>query len=114
MLAEREKTEIITDLPPPLRDRAEKLPVAFERWPTPAMQADGVEPDTLGLFTGPEWVDAETGPLPPQIILYLENIWEAAETDEQRFRDEIATTFLHELGHFLGLDEDDLAERGLD
>jgi predicted Zn-dependent protease with MMP-like domain len=29
-------------------------------------------------------------------------------------RGEIRTTFLHEVGHFLGLDEDDLIERGLD
>jgi predicted Zn-dependent protease with MMP-like domain len=78
------------------------------------MQADGIEPDTLGLFTGPEWAEAGDVPLPPQIILYLENLREMAETDVQRFRDEIRTTFLHELGHFLGLDEGDLTDRGLE
>jgi predicted Zn-dependent protease with MMP-like domain len=52
--------------------------------------------------------------MPPQIILFLENIWDVAETDEKLFRDEVRTTFLHELGHYLGLDEDDLTERGLE
>jgi predicted Zn-dependent protease with MMP-like domain len=34
--------------------------------------------------------------------------------DEGYFRDEVRTTFLHELGHYLGLDEDELAVRGLE
>ena len=50
-------------------------------------------------------------PLPPQIILFVENVWDFAEGDGNVFRDEIRTTFLHELGHYLGLDEDDLIDR---
>ena len=53
-------------------------------------------------------------PLPPQIILFLENIWGVAEANEKLFREEVRTTFLHELGHYLGLDEDELTERGLE
>ena len=37
-----------------------------------------------------------------------------AEEDEEFFCDEVHTTYLHELGHYLGLDEDELTERGLD
>ena len=33
---------------------------------------------------------------------------------EKIFRGEVHTTFLHELGHYLGLDEDGLIERGLE
>ena len=110
--AEVEKT--LAALPKPLRERAEKLPVTFERQPNMEMQADGIEADTLGLFTGPEFSDEENVPMPPQIILFLENIWDVAETDEKFFRDEVRTTFLHELGHYLGLDEDELTERGLE
>jgi predicted Zn-dependent protease with MMP-like domain len=101
-------------LPKPLRARAEKLPVTFERQPNADLQADGIEADTLGLFTGPEFADEGNASLPPQIILFLENIWDFAEGDEEIFRDEVHTTFLHELGHYLGLDEDDLTERGLE
>jgi predicted Zn-dependent protease with MMP-like domain len=110
-LSEIEKTLAV--LPNPLRARAEKLAVTFEQQPNADLQADGIEADTLGLFTGPEFADEENVPLPPQIILFLENIWDVAETDEKLFREEVRTTFLHELGHYLGLDEDELTERGL-
>jgi predicted Zn-dependent protease with MMP-like domain len=110
--AEVEKT--LTALPKPLRGRVEKLPVTFERQPNKDLQADGIEAETLGLFTGPEFADEENVPMPPQIILFLENIWELAETDEKLFREEVRTTFLHEMGHYLGLDEDELTERGLE
>jgi predicted Zn-dependent protease with MMP-like domain len=101
-------------LPGPLRERAEKLPVIFERQPGVGLQADGIEPDTLGLFAGAQFVEEQDLPIPPQIILFLENIWDVAETNEKHFREEVRTTFLHELGHYLGLDEAELTERGLE
>jgi len=111
-LAEVEATLAV--LPKPLRERAEKLPVTFECQPNAGLQTDGIEVDTLGLFTGPEFADEGNVPMPPQIILFLENIWDFAEGDEETFRDEVHTTFLHELGHYLGLDEDELTKRGLE
>jgi predicted Zn-dependent protease with MMP-like domain len=113
-LAEVEAT--LAALPEPLRRRAEALPVTFERQPNPDLQADGIEPDTLGLFSGPEFADEESSisPLPPQIVLFLENLWNFAEGDRDVFRAEVHTTYLHELGHYLGLDEDGLMERGLE
>lgn len=102
------------ELPPELRERARQLPVTFERVPNAGLIADGVEPDTLGLFVGPEFADEVHVPMPPQIILFLQNLWEFAEADEDFFCDEVATTLLHELGHYLGLDEDDLFDRGLE
>jgi len=113
-MALSEVEETLTALPEPLRERAEKLPVIFERQPNGELQADGIEADTLGLFTGAEFVEENDVPLPPQIILYLQNIWGVAETNEKHFREEVRTTFLHELGHYLGLDENDLIERGLE
>ena len=66
------KVEVtLAALPEPLQERAGKLPVTFERRPNAGLQADGIEPDTLGLFTGAEFVDEENVPLPPQIILFL-------------------------------------------
>lgn len=102
------------NLPKPLRERAKELAVTFERQPNAELQADGIEADTLGLFTGPEFSDERNVPMPPQIILFLENLWDFADGDEKIFREETRTTFLHELGHYLGLDEDGLMERGLD
>ena len=101
-------------LPPPLRERAGLVPVTLERVPNAGLRADGIEPDTLGLFVGPDFVMEESVPMPPQIILFLDNLWEQAERDEARFLAEVRTTYLHELGHYLGLDEDQLTERGLE
>jgi predicted Zn-dependent protease with MMP-like domain len=115
-LALEEVETTLAALPGPLRERAEALPVTFERRPNAAHRRDGIEADTLGLFVGPEFAYEETAslPLPPQIILFLENIWDLAEADEESFCEEVHTTYLHELGHYLGLDEDDLFDRGLE
>ena len=115
-LALEEVKATLAALPAPLRERAQPLPVTFERRPNAAHRRDGIEPDTLGLFVGSEFAYEETStlPLPPQIILFLENIWDQAEADDALFRDEVRTTYLHELGHYLGLDEDDLFQRGLE
>jgi predicted Zn-dependent protease with MMP-like domain len=113
-VASGEVEATLAALPKPLRERAEKLPVTFERQPNADLQADGIEQDTLGLFTGPEFADEGDVPLPPQIILFLENLRDFAEGDEAIFREEVRTTFLHELGHYLGLDEDEIAGRGLE
>jgi predicted Zn-dependent protease with MMP-like domain len=116
VLALEEVEATLAELPAPLRERAQALPVTFERRPSAAHCRDGLEPDTLGLFVGPEFAHEETTalPLPPQIILFLENLWDFCEADEEIFREEVRTTLMHELGHYLGLDEDDLFDRGLD
>ena len=115
-LAAEEVEATLAELPAPLRERARPLPVTFQRRPNADQVRDGIELDTLGLFVGPEFAYEESCavPLPPQIILFLENLWEQAEADEEFFCEEVHTTYLHELGHYLGLDEDDLFERGLE
>ena len=60
VMASGEVEATLAALPKPLRARAEKLPVTFERQPNADLQADGIEPDTLGLFTGPEFADEGT------------------------------------------------------
>lgn len=114
-IAEEEVDSVLNALPEPLRVRARKLPVTFERRPGRGLQKDGIEPDTLGLFVGPAFADeaSTSWPMPPQIILFLENLWDCADFDEAIYREEVRDTFLHELGHYLGLDEDGLLERGL-
>jgi predicted Zn-dependent protease with MMP-like domain len=115
-LAEEEVREILRSLPPELRERAVKLPLCFELVPNEKWVEDGIEPDTLGLFVGEAFPDGVFGGvnLPAQIILFLENLWEMAEGEEETFRLEVRRTYLHELGHYLGLDEFGLEERGLE
>lgn len=113
-LALDEVEAILQALPEPLKERARAVSVTLERVPNAGLQEDGIAPDTLGLFVGPDFANQGSVPMPPQIILFLDNIWAQAEADEEGFLDEVHTTYLHELGHYLGLDEDDLMERGLE
>ncbi len=105
-----------TRLPDEIRALAERLPVSLEAFPEgPMLEDENVEPDILGLFVGPphgQEATAEPGP-PPQILLFLENLWDEADGDPARYRDEVRITYLHELGHYLGWDEDEVARRGL-
>jgi predicted Zn-dependent protease with MMP-like domain len=112
-LARAEVTQMLAELPDDLRPRAEALPVSYERVPTPAIIDDCIEADTLGLFVGGDFTHEADVPIPAQIILYLENIWDMVEGNEEEFCEEIRITFIHELGHYLGLDEDELDQRGL-
>lgn len=114
-LAQEEVQATLDALPPELRERALPLPVIYERVPSAELVADAIEADTLGLFVGEAFPDGEGGPspLPPQIILFLENLWDFAEGDEEAYLDEVHVTYIHELGHYLGLNEEELEERGL-
>lgn len=114
-LAQKEVSATLAELPDELRARAEPLPVVYERVPGPEMIDEVVQPDTLGLFVGEAFPDGEGGPspLPPQIFLFLENLWEFAGGDEEIYLDEVHVTYIHELGHYLGLNEEELDERGL-
>ena len=75
----------------------------------------GLTGDLLGLFEGPTRLEADTTSCdsPPRIILYMRNLWAWSKQDRKVFAREVRLTYLHELGHFLGLEEDDLARRNL-
>ncbi len=114
-IAEEETRATVRGLPAGLRERAESLPLVFEPWISEALVDTGLDPDSLGLFVGDAHNISESlEPMPPQIFLFLESIWEFAEGDEAAFREEVRVTLLHEIGHFLGFDEDDLEFRGLE
>jgi predicted Zn-dependent protease with MMP-like domain len=104
------------ELPPEVREAAHAVSVHFEPAPAADVLADGFEPDLLGLFSGnPVGTEISSDdPAPPRIFLYTANLWDFAEQDVAAFRDEVRLTYLHELGHFLGWDEDQVADRGLE
>ena len=114
--AEKVVSAVRQRLPADLRAAAAEVPVCYEACPNETLQAEGLEADILGLFVGHEHLGelSEGAPLPPQILLFLENLWDAAEGDEATYRDEVRLTYLHELGHYLGWDEDEVAHRGLE
>lgn len=115
-IAKDEVQQTLAALPPRLRQTAQQVPVSFESKPSPDMETDGIDPDTLGLFLGEAFPDEDNAlsPVPPRVLLFLDNLWDLAEEDPDFYRREIRTTLLHELGHYLGLDETDLESRGLD
>ncbi len=116
-IASREVEALKRRLPREIGAHALELPVVWMARPTRSMvREDGLEPDLLGLFVGPNCAEGVEGgdPLPPEIILFLENLWEFADADEAVFREEVRVTFLHELGHYLGLEEGELEQRGLE
>ena len=115
-LAEAEMKALFDALPAPLRVRAQALPVTFLSRPSRRLVRSGVEPDTMGLFEGDAiGVPDEDGSIwPVRVLLFLDNIWDEAEGREKEFRREVRLTLLHELGHYLGLEEDDLVERDLE
>lgn len=73
--------------------------------------------EILGFFSGNSLMDRSMGvpwnSVPATIVLFRRNL-ERIAWDRDQLIEELRTTVLHEVGHFLGLDEDDLAARGLD
>ena len=114
--AQEEVDSVIAALPRKVRDRLSALPVTFDPKPNADMVASGIDPDrTLGLFTGVPYsrAIAVSQHLPPQIILFLENISAYVGNNPPKFRAQVRRTLLHEIGHYLGLDEDEVDMRGL-
>ena len=108
-IARAEVDAAIWELPSDVRAILERVPVFLERRPVADDMAGGIEGDTLGIFEE----GAAASPT-PRIRLWLENLWEISNGDLSIFRAEVRTTLLHEIGHVLGWDEQDLEERGLD
>lgn len=116
LIAREEVKLVISALPPPVRSHAVKLPVLYEMKPRPSEIKSGIEPDTLGLFSGDSMADSHhfSSVAPTEIIIFMKNIWDYIKHDTPAFREEVRRTYLHELGHYLGLDERDLVDRDLD
>lgn len=102
-------------LPARLRALAENLPVVYHDWPSEEILGEEFEADILGMFAGsPHGLDTgDNNALPAHIMLFVENIWDFAGGDPGIYRDEVKLTYLHELGHYFGWDEDELEARGL-
>lgn len=115
-LADDEARAVFAALPPDLRACLEDLAITLDPRPTPDEEMqEGDDEALLGLFVGPSYAEAgdTPDPIPSAIRLFVDNLRDEAGDDPARFRQEVRTTLLHELGHYLGLDEDELERRGL-
>jgi len=114
--ADAELSRVRAALPEEIAEAAAAVTVVAQLLPEiELLEPDETERDLLGLFVGENRDEAGgDNPVPPQIYLFLENIWDEAGGDPRIFRREVRKTYLHELGHYLGLDEDDLRLRGME
>lgn len=112
--ADEEIRALVNALPRELRAKIRSIPIQCLPRPTREQVRCGVESDLLGLFEGPAFAEEANDPVPPTVFLFLENISDEAGHDPEIFREEVRRTLLHEVGHYLGLDEDDLFDRDVD
>ncbi len=106
----------LAELPERAQKLLENVPVMIEPFPSEEVVADGFDPRGLGLFAGVPFPEQSALSGPPHleaVFLYQRNIERVARSTAE-VEAEIRTTLLHETGHFFGLDEEDLAELGLD
>jgi predicted Zn-dependent protease with MMP-like domain len=102
--AQRVLDQTRAELPREIQVEADRLPVLLEK----ECEED---PDLLGTYG--HFTLNEIGEANGPIILYLFAIEDFCAEEESTFADEVRLTYLHELGHHLGWDEDDLEARGL-
>ena len=108
----------VAELPAPIRKKLEEMPVMVQTLPTLEMLTDEdppLTPDLLGLFVGRHIFahsSQETPGAPGAIFLFRRNLLRACADREELSR-EVRITVQHEVGHLMGLDEDELDDWGL-
>jgi predicted Zn-dependent protease with MMP-like domain len=115
-IVHEEAERVLERLPAHIKNRLGPVAILVEPRPSADLVRDGFDPRLLGFFDGAtseELSGTDAPPLPTRILLFSENL-AAAFLDEESLRAEVEITVLHELGHFFGLDEDDMVRLGLD
>ena len=108
----------VRELPEAVRKELDEIPVMIESLPRREILQDGdddpLAPDLLGLFVGRHLLERshQDTPAPGAIFLFRRNLLRACH-DPEELAKEIRVTVQHEVGHLLGLDEDDLDRWGL-
>ena len=102
-------------VPSEFREYLHNVPIVLENRPHPDIVREGFDPRALGLFEGLEHSRIEGGDhlAPTRIVLFHGNLL-ANFPDREQLANEVEITLLHELGHFFGLDEDDVERLGLE
>jgi predicted Zn-dependent protease with MMP-like domain/Flp pilus assembly protein TadD len=112
--------EALGRLPEGIRRYLSNVAITVEDLPSEEelLSADPpLSPSILGIFRGAPLPEKQSpdpwSRFPSSITLYQRNL-EAFARDEEELVAEIGVTLVHEVGHFLGLDEEELWKRGLD
>jgi len=111
--------EAVASLPPPVREALENVDIVVRRRPSAwERRQAGVRPGEplLGLYLGvplPQRGADYNLVLPDRIVIYQEPHQRLADSEEELVQ-QLRTTILHEVGHYLGMDEERLSELGLE
>ncbi|MCA9651243.1 MAG: metallopeptidase family protein, partial [Myxococcales bacterium] len=116
-LIEEVAAEVLDRLPEPFASRLHDVPIVLEPRPGEAIVAEGFDPRAFGLFEGPDdhgrrRIDG-IDPRPTRIVVFFANLLDAFGRDDEDLREQIEITLLHEIGHYFGLDEDQVDALGL-
>jgi predicted Zn-dependent protease with MMP-like domain/Flp pilus assembly protein TadD len=108
--------EALDNLPRSIREYVEEVPVLVEDWPSRQLMAEeNVSPQILGIYIGVPRTEAELSAQPhdlTRVILFKKNL-EKICRDRDDLIEQIQVTVRHEIGHHLGLSEEDLERLGL-
>lgn len=118
---ERVVGDALEALHPTLREYLADIPILLEEVPPEDILRQYDPPayptEILGYFSGHSLMDRSIdnpwSSLPGAIVLFRRNLSRFAR-DRPQLIEELRVTLFHEVGHFLGLNEDDLQARGLD
>jgi predicted Zn-dependent protease with MMP-like domain len=106
----------LANLPRSIREYVEHVPVLIEDFPSADLLGDEeISPQILGIFIGvPRTEAAVTAQARDvdRVVLFKKNLEKVCRTHAELV-DQIQITVKHEIGHYLGLDEDDLDRLGL-
>lgn len=108
--------EALLNLPRSIREYADAVPLLIEDFPSEELiRKDNLSPQILGVFLGVPRTQAsvtEQSTDLDRIILFKRNL-EKVCRDRDELIEQIQITVKHEVGHYLGLDEEDLERLGL-
>ena len=107
------------DVPPKVKQALSNVDISVEEFPDAALFEDGdgdaINGDSslFGLYVGVPLPERQGGEpdLPDRIVIYRQPILQSCKNRADA-RKEIRITLLHEVGHYLGMDEDDLHRLG--
>ncbi|HIF99058.1 MAG TPA: tetratricopeptide repeat protein [Myxococcales bacterium] len=108
--------EAVDNLPRSIREYVANVPILIEDFPAfDLVVGERLSPQLLGLFVGvPRTQAAATEQVPDldRILLFKGNL-EKICRDREELIEQVQITVRHEIGHYLGLDENDLERLGL-
>jgi predicted Zn-dependent protease with MMP-like domain len=112
-------SQAIDSLPEEFLEALENVQVDIEEWPTPEdLEVVGLSHrnrySLLGLYHGVPLTSRHSQyvAFPDRITIFQKPIEAVCGDDEQRIKEQVQRTVIHEIAHYYGIDDDRLEELG--